>query len=203
MFCSAKRWEKGKVSLSNLYYVLWWAKTQVYANRDLLRSVYFICEGTSFQRGSIGQKNRGKRMDLLIPCSAAEQLLGSVNRVGWRMCPPSSGCWSQPELTAPAGSGKGIYCSLSGDLTSSWSRFPSSMIPCRPQCFGWLELLEDAAADRWDISDPPVAASCIFSWRKAGDPIQKCSLRIIKKWNKRKCFQLDPWAWAFPWACGQ
>lgn len=70
------------MSLSNLYYILWLAKTQVYANRDLLRSVYFTCEGTSFQMGSIGQRSREKT-DLLIPCSAAEQLLGSVNSVGW------------------------------------------------------------------------------------------------------------------------
>lgn len=48
------------MSLSNLYYILWLAKTQVYANRDLLRSVYFTCEGPSFQLGSTGERSREK-----------------------------------------------------------------------------------------------------------------------------------------------
>lgn len=47
------------MSLINLYHILWLTQTQVYANRDLLRSEYFTCEGASFQ-GSIGQRSREK-----------------------------------------------------------------------------------------------------------------------------------------------
>lgn len=78
----------------------------------------------------------GKKDQLLMPCSAAPGAPGLWEQ-GWMVnVPPISGCQSQPGLTAGVGSGKSIYCSLPGDLTSSWSSFPSSMIPRRLQCFG-------------------------------------------------------------------
>lgn len=198
MFCFAKRWGKEKVSLSNLCYILWLVKTQVYANRDLLRSGYFTCEGTSFQLGSIGQRRREK--------DQPAHPLQSSSWSSWALW-AGLGAECVPPVAAGASLGsRQLWVVGRVFIAACLEIWLWDEALFQPQWFpaGSTVFWEPWAAGRccsWQMRGLWPTLGCVecFLLEKSHP---KMFLKHCANWNKMKCFQFNPWVWAFPWACG-